>query len=914
MARSNIYLIITIAARSLKLRILRLVFSLFWMFCLANSSAYGQSEPEVNRILVMHGVWEAGPWDLDIDRGIADVFHKSEDSGVQLSIEYLGIDVETSPDRLAEIRANIESIVEQQGISIIVAVQALASSFYFDLELPDTVAGLLLLPDQETIERARGMDDISVVESASSSAIAQTIEQILLLRPQSETIYVVGGNNGDDLIYVNQVEQVAQSYQGSRKFEYFIGIEPNELESRLGQLHAGNTVLTLPFSAYTDSDGNLAAMGSVYYDLMIDSVPAPLFGIHDRLLGQGLAGGALSSTQGYANTVGRLLQDRIRTGEWSTFLTSGEANTMYDWLEVQEWNLDLDRLGVNYQLINQPVNLWQSNPILVLIFSNVVLILLLVVIFMAVQLRRSNTAQLAIATSEKLARENEEKYRLLATNTVDVIWTWNSKTEEVIYCSPSIEKLSGFTAEEFLSKPLHHWLTPESFQRCIDLYNKGSSSSEQLIEVEHYTKGGGTVWCEMSAHPVYQDGEEGNWVGVTRDITQRKQEELHRNKLEASVRQNQKFESLGTLAGGIAHDFNNVLGVMMGLIDLLAEEVRSDSSKTLIDKLDNSAQKAKRLVQRILTFARQKEGDNKVINYSELVQETIELLESGMPPNVTLESNLTSDLIKINGDRTQIEQIIMNVATNAIEALGNSAGTIKFSLQTVDFDVSVEYPHGSLTPGRYVSLIVEDDGMGIDEDVIERIFDPFYTSKDMGSGMGLAIVRNIIVYHRGAVDLRSQPGKGTKFEILLPVSSEEFIVADSNEKSQIEAKNLSILVVDDQEEVLETASLMLEKMGHDCLIASDPIVALERIEKNHEHLDLIITDYSMPKMSGMQLIDRCTREYPQLRVLLSTGYGDALPKNTVLANNQKLQILYKPYSYKDLQQMVNFVAAEPVCT
>ena len=208
-------------------------------------------------------------------------------------------------------------------------------------------------------------------------------------------------------------------------------------------------------------------------------------------------------------------------------------------------------------------------------------------------------------------------------------------------------------------------------------------------------------------------------------------------------------------------------------------------------------------------------------------------------------------------------------------------------------------------------MIVEDDGMGIDEEVIERIFDPFYTSKEMGSGMGLAIVRNIIVYHKGAIDLKSEPGKGTKFEILLPVSSDELPMPETNQKSQAVGRNLHILVVDDQEEVLETASLMLEKMGHDCLLASDPIVALERIKANHEHLDLVITDYSMPKMSGMQLIDRCAHEYPQLRVLLSTGYGDALPKNTVLANKQRLRILYKPYSYKDLQQMVDFVATEP---
>ena len=719
----------------------------------ASATSIAQSSDGITRILVMHGVWEAGPWDLSIDRGIVDVLQLSEDSSVQVSFEYLGIDALPDADRLEEIKANIESMVVQQNVSIIVAIQPLASEFFFTLDLPDSISALLLVPSQAALELAREADDVAVVESASRSAIAATLRQIDQLRPQSETVYVVGGSNGDDIIYVNQVAELAEEYQERFNFEYLTGVEPVELERQLSQLNSADTVLSLPFSAYTSRSGELEVVGSVYLDLMIDSVPAPLFGIYDRLIGEGLTGGVLSSTEGYARTLGELVRNRIDNGEWDRFVTAGQATTFYDWQEVQRFDLDLNRLTEPYELINRPENLWQSNPILVIVFANVLLILLLVLIFMWVQLRRSRAAQLAIASSEKLARENEERYRLLATNTVDVIWKWNGRTEEVMYISPSIEKLTGYTVEEFLAKPLHKWITPESFQRCVELYNKGPMSSEQLIEIEHYTKAGGSVWCEMSVHPVYQAEEDDTWVGVTRDITQRKLEEKHRNKLEASVRQNQKFESLGTLAGGIAHDFNNVLGVMMGLIDLLADEVKSDSSSALIDKLDNSAQKAKRLVQRILTFARQKEGEDRTLNFTELVTDSIELLRSGIPPNVTLDSDIPAELIKVDGDRTQIEQIIMNVATNAIEALGETPGTLTFTLRKQSFPEMMELPHGSIEAGDYAHLLVEDDGVGISAEMIERIFDPFYTSKELGSGMGLAIVRNIVIQHRGAINL-----------------------------------------------------------------------------------------------------------------------------------------------------------------
>ncbi len=872
---------------------------------LAMNPALAQTDG-IDRILVMHGVWEAGPWDLDIDRGIVDMLNLSEDSSVQVSFQYLGIDSGADPQRLEEIRTNIESMIRQQGISIVVAVQPVASEFLLALDIPESLPGLLLLPNSATIEAARQRDNIAVVESAFRGAIDQTLEQMLTLRPGTETITVVGGNSGDDIIYVDYIREVAADYSDRVDFDYLIGVPPEVLEQRLARLDSLDTVLSLPFSAYTDADGSLAPVGSIYLDRMIDSVPAPLFGIYDRLLGQGLVGGALSSTAGYSETVGRLLLDYLDSGEWADFLTPGDAITLYDWNEVNEWNLDLSRLDSPYQLINEPETLWDTDPILVILFVNVVLVLLLAVAVMALLLSRSRRAQVAIADSERMARENEQRYRLLATNTVDVIWTWDARTEEVTYCSPSIEKLTGYTPAEFVAKPLRAHMTPESFQRCIALYQQGPTSREQLIEVEHITRSGETVWCEMSAHPIYTDIEDDTWVGVTRDISRRKAEENHRARLEASVRQNQKFESLGTLAGGIAHDFNNVLGVMMGLIDLLADEsLDRQQAKPLIEKLDSSAQKAKRLVQRILTFARQREGEKQVMDLSALLRESVELLQSATPANISLTTDIPEKPVKVNADYTQLEQVVLNIATNAIDALKQSGGSIRFRLDTRQFIDAADYAHGRVKPGSYARLSVADDGVGISAVAMDRIFDPFYTSKEMGSGMGLAIVRSIIVHHDGAIDLQSEPGKGTTFEVLLPLSAGELVSDGLYDPAQSSGRRLHTLVIDDQESVLDTARMMLERLGHECQVSVDPLAGMEIIRQRFTELDLVITDYSMPKLNGMELAAQCAREYPELRVLLSTGYGDSLPRHTVLANGRPLKILHKPYSFKELRLLLD---------
>lgn len=884
-------------------------------------SSHVTAQEATQRVLVLHGVWEAGPWDLAIDRGIADSLNLSEDGSVQVSFQYLGIDAAMEAARLEQIRANIEAMVAQQNISIIVAVQPIASEFLLDLALPDSLPKLLLLPNPQTIERARSRENVTVVESASRVAAAQTLAHIAQLRPDTDTVYVVGGNNGDDLAYVQQVRAAASAYSDTFDFEYLIGVPPDELQARLQALSRTDTVLTLPFSAYTDSDGNLAPVGSVYFDAMIDSVPAPLFGIYDRLLGIGLVGGSLSSTDGYARTVGRLLSTYISEGQWPVFLSPGDATATYDWQEAQRFGIDPNQLDGPLRLINAPESLWDTNPLLVIAFINVVLVLLLVVTVMAVMLNRSRNARKAIAASEKIAREKEQQYRLLATNTVDVIWTWNGRTEEVTYCSPSITSLTGYSVEEFLAQPLHKLMTPESFQRCVELYQQGTAAQDKLIEVEHYRKDGGTVWCEMSAHPIDYDHDADTWVGVTRDITQRKREELHRERLEASVRQNQKFESLGTLAGGIAHDFNNVLSALMGLIDLLADEVGKQGRRgILLDKLDNSAQKAKRLVQRILAFARHREGDKEVLDLAELCNESLELIRLGLPPEISLEVNFPGEAagesvenaIKVKVDRTQIEQIILNITTNAIEALASSGGNIRVSLVRETFESTAEFPHGAVKPGTYARLQVEDDGPGMPKKVVERIFDPFFTSKDMGSGMGLAIVRSVIVQHEGAVDVITQPGLGSRFDIYLPLT-EEALPQSTSELIDIDiGRRMRVLIIDDQEEVLDTSRMMLENLGHECQVSSDPFAGMEIIDQQHANLDLVISDYSMPGLNGLDIANRCAEQYPELQVILTTGYGDVLPQKTLLANKRQLRILRKPFSFKELKSLLNQVMREAI--
>lgn len=873
-----------------------------------------QEETPNPKILILNGSWNAGAWDLAVTSQIVNSIRDGRYANAEVSIQYLGLNTmldSAGADReLQMLRGAIRAMVYFQDVTMIVAVASSASELVLGLEIDENIPKILLLPDSATIDAAQGRTDIAIVQSASSDAIESTLDQILDLRPTTRTIHVIGGTNADNLTYVDRTRQIAQQFNNRLDFVYHLGEIPDVLVDKLRNIGAESSVLALPISSYTDNDGQLVTLGPTNYREMIASIQSPVFAMYDTHIGHGLTGGSVSSSDSYARTVAALLEERIETGRWEHPITESQAEVIYDFERAEQFNLNLDRLRTPYTLINQPTTLYDTNPALVIVSANILVFLIALICFMALMLDRSSKARAIIANSERLARENEERYRLLATNTVDVIWTWDINTREVTYCSPSVEKLTGFTVDEILTKNIDEIFTPESAAYCQSFYRNVDNPRDQLIEVEHNTKSGDTIWCELAAHAI--DDENSNlWVGVTRDISQRKLSDEHHAKLEASVRQNQKFESLGTLAGGIAHDFNNVLTVIVGLIEMLGKKASGDEEiNAIVGKLSKSTNQATRLVQRILTFSRQKEGERCALDMTELTKECAEFLESGVPPQVTLLQNIPDDEMPVVADKTQVEQIILNIITNAIEALGEGGGKIGISLHDQTIHQTTELMHGVLKPGHYAKLSIVDNGAGIPADQLEKIFDPFHSSKELGNGMGLAIVRSIIIDHKGAIGLNSTPGQGTTFDVYLPLTNSEIQQATPNLETGNLSDGLRVLVIDDQENVLEIAKMLLENLGHFCIAMNDPVAAFEYIKLHHTELDLVITDYSMPKLNGIQIVKFCEKHFPNLPAILSSGYGESMSLNEVspTGNGNRMRILKKPYSYAELRSAIEDVS------
>ena len=382
----------------------------------------------------------------------------------------------------------------------------------------------------------------------------------------------------------------------------------------------------------------------------------------------------------------------------------------------------------------------------------------------------------------------------------------------------------------------------------------------------------------LTAKPLDSQYIEAGTVVVIHDITHQKRAEEEKERLEDRLRQAQKMESIGTLAGGIAHDFNNILGIILGNTELAIDDVPEwNPARNNLDKVRKACLRAKDVVRQILAFSRKSETEQKTISMGPLVTESLNLLRASIPTTIDIRRKIADDLHRILGDPTQIHQIMINLCTNAAHAMENKGGTLEVALKNRIIDADTASRYADLRPGSYVQIRVSDTGDGINPDVIDRIFDPYFTTKDVGkgTGLGLSVVHGIVKSHNGSIVLKSKAGKGTTFNIFLPA------VLNQRPKEPKDLRMLPtgqerILLVDDEEFMVDLNQQRLERLGYTVTPETDPSEALRLFRSDPDQFDLVITDMTMPKMTGDRLARELLNTRPHMPIILSTGYSDRI--------------------------------------
>ena len=378
---------------------------------------------------------------------------------------------------------------------------------------------------------------------------------------------------------------------------------------------------------------------------------------------------------------------------------------------------------------------------------------------------------------------------------------------------------------------------------------------------------------------------------------------------EKQLHQVMKLQAIGTLAGGIAHDFNNILFPIFGYTELAMDEIPAGSqAQKNLEEILKSANRAKKLVQQILTFSRQGSQERKPFKIQLLLQESLKLLRATLPANIEIECNINEECGPIMGDPTQIHQVIMNLCTNAYHALQDTGGELDVSLKEIDISYEQSNERVGMKPGRHLELSVKDTGHGMEMQVLNRIFEPYYTTKKQGKGvgLGLSITHGIIKNHGGDILVKSQPGKGSTFSIYLPIIDDLEFAAEPEKSVTANQGKEHILLIDDEKQIIDIEQQILERLGYQVTAKIDSQEALEAFAARPDRYDLVITDMTMPKMTGVQLAHKMMDIKPNLPVILCTGFNETITEEKALEMGID-KFVMKPIVKDDLANTIQTV-------
>ena len=435
-------------------------------------------------------------------------------------------------------------------------------------------------------------------------------------------------------------------------------------------------------------------------------------------------------------------------------------------------------------------------------------------------------------------------------------------------------------------------------------------SSVRMLEIGVRNRASGdTFYRRLSANRVTdRDQRVLGVVVVIQDITDQKRMEEEKNRLEEQLRQAQKMEAIGTLAGGIAHDFNNMLAIIVGNAELALDDAGATGPRRNIENIVEASKRATDLVKQILTFSRKTEKGKNALNLTPLVSETFKLLRASLPSTIDMALELDASYDTVVADPSEIEQVLMNLATNAAYDMREKGGELSVGLSNVTLIRKDKMPQPGMKPGRYVKLTVKDTGRGIGEEVKKRIFEPFYTTKEVGqgTGMGLAVVYGIVKSHGGAIYVDSKPGVGSMFSIFLPCTEAPAEAEEAEAKGDLPTGKEKILFVDDEASIVETASQTLGRLGYDVTFTMSAPEALRMFHEEPYRFDLVITDQTMPHLTGIDLARKMLRSRKDLPIVLMTGYNEAVSPEKAKSAGVS-EFVMKPVVKRELAKTVRRV-------
>jgi PAS domain S-box-containing protein len=516
-----------------------------------------------------------------------------------------------------------------------------------------------------------------------------------------------------------------------------------------------------------------------------------------------------------------------------------------------------------------------------------------------------------VADGERALRESEERYALAMEGANDGHWDWDVAADR-IFLSPKMKTLYGLSADRaidtrtaWLEQIVMHPDDVTPFETAVRDHFSGRTpryECEYRVRLPngdwHWLRARGRCLRDVAGNPI-------RFVGSASDVTGQRQAQADKEQLEGQLRQSQKLEAIGTMAGGIAHDFNNVLGAILGYGELAQQNAAKGSAlRRYLDNVMHAAERARLLVEGILGFSRSGIGERAPVNIRSVVGETLELLKASLPERIRIECRIDAGDAAVIGDATYLHQVTMNLCTNAIQAMEHG-GVLGVVLERIDVQETRALSRGVLVPGPFVRLTVSDTGAGIPPAVLERMFDPFFTTKSVGegTGLGLSLVHGIVADLGGAIEVITETGRGTRFEIWLPVAGEISAPVVESDPRLPRGNGEGIMIVDDERALVDLAEEITAALGYEPVGFTSSTAALQAFEAAPRRFDVVLTDESMPDMPGTELARAIRRIRPAIPIIVMSGFA-----GSQLADRAEEigvnAVLRKPLHNRDLAEVL----------
>jgi two-component system cell cycle sensor histidine kinase/response regulator CckA len=744
-----------------------------------------------------------------------------------------------------------------------------------------------------------GIDDHASLALQDASGVTGVTEEVdpaatltiaLRLHTSISAVYVVVDRTDAGTAARQTIEAMVSQFADRVAFVFSPDIEVSALFDEVGRLSKGTLILAAPF---TRDRAGLFIDTPEFITELTSHTQLPVYGIYEEGLGHGIVGGILTSSTLEGQKAGQLAV-RILNGEPADtipIVTSQSTRAAFDWIRLQKYGIPVSRLPVGATVVNQPLSIFDTNRQFVLTTLAVLLSLLMMLALLGFNTMRRQRAE---AQLQRLATAVEQAAEGMAVT--DPQWI-------VSYMNPAFEAMTGCPHTEAPGKDMRDILGRSAVGAL-------EAEARSRLVTEGVWKGmftssrsdGTPVELELTITPVRIDDSLTNYTFIGRDVTAE-------STLEDQLRQSQKLEAIGRLAGGVAHDFNNILTGILGYANMLEPDAEHGSTmQEGLRVIQQAAERAAELTKQLLSFARRGKRQVTSVDLNATVLEVVSLLTRAVNKNITLAEHFGADQATVVGDPGQLQQVVLNLAINARDAMPNG-GTITFRTRRTNLDAEEVMAHPGAAPGDYVALSVSDTGVGIERKNLRRIFEPFFTTKDedKGTGMGLAMVYGIVKGHDGFVDVHSELKRGTTFTVYVPATDTPPVPVPA--ARHMEQGHGRILLVDDEEVVRKLAREMLRRSGYDVETAASTDEAVAWYQAHPEGADLVIIDMVMPGIDGRDCFHKLKAIDRRVRAILSTGYGldghaqDALDEGMV-------GYVQKPYHLQDLVTAVADALAE----